>query len=271
MHRIDSSTAVAVQPAPRAAGTPGYYAKGDPAVGAVPTTMTYEHANAFQEEISAVIEAAEITLDKADNAQLLAAIRMHLQSQGGNYAADTGAVNACVATLSPVPTSPAAILGMPIRIKFAHTNTGHSTLSLNGQPAKAIVNPDGSALLAGQIAINGIGTVIFDGTSFELLSITSPLLGFGSTFANPGIQKLPSGLIVQMGAVAPTTSADAVALFATAFPGGTLSMTLGCAAGIGAGYFATFNNFTKASVNIGSYSTATVRINANINYIAVGF
>lgn len=63
MHRIDG---------------PGHLANlwtdGDPATGIVPTEFTAAHANALQEEIATFIEAQGITLNKADNTQLAAAI-----------------------------------------------------------------------------------------------------------------------------------------------------------------------------------------------------
>lgn len=74
MHRIDHSTAVAALPAPAALGTPGYFTQGDPVNGVPATIVTKDWANALQEEVAAVVLAAGLTLDKANNAQLLTAI-----------------------------------------------------------------------------------------------------------------------------------------------------------------------------------------------------
>lgn len=63
MHRIDSSGSVA-----------GLYSAGNPATGQRATLLDAEHLNALQEEICAVIEAAEIDLEKGQNDQLLEAI-----------------------------------------------------------------------------------------------------------------------------------------------------------------------------------------------------
>lgn len=64
MHRIDHATAT----------VDNLFTEGDPVGGVAATVMTDDWANAIQEEIAEVIEAAGITLDKADNAQLLAAL-----------------------------------------------------------------------------------------------------------------------------------------------------------------------------------------------------
>lgn len=53
----------------------GLYHNADPVAGEAGTIVTAESLNAIQEEIVAVITAAGITLDPADNAQLLAAIQ----------------------------------------------------------------------------------------------------------------------------------------------------------------------------------------------------
>ncbi|HEV2674237.1 MAG TPA: hypothetical protein VGV37_06810 [Aliidongia sp.] len=83
MHRIDSTTAVAALPVPRAEGTPGYFVNGDPAVGQVATSVTHEWLNSVQEEIAGVIETAGETLDKTNNRQLLAAIQQLISSMDG--------------------------------------------------------------------------------------------------------------------------------------------------------------------------------------------
>lgn len=65
MHRIDGIGAT----------IDNKFTEGNPAAGVIATQVTDDILNAFQEEIAAVIEAAGITLDKANNAQLLAALQ----------------------------------------------------------------------------------------------------------------------------------------------------------------------------------------------------
>jgi hypothetical protein len=80
MHRIDDPTAVPTLPAPRPQGTPGYFTGGSPgSSGFAATVVRYEFMNAVQEELSAVIETAGLTLDKTNNTQLLQALRQVLR------------------------------------------------------------------------------------------------------------------------------------------------------------------------------------------------
>lgn len=74
MHRIDHPTAVSVLPTPDPAGTPGYFTDGDPMGGIPATVVTRDWANAVQEEIANVIDAAGIPLDKTNNGQMAQAI-----------------------------------------------------------------------------------------------------------------------------------------------------------------------------------------------------
>lgn len=78
MHRIDGSTASETLPAPGAVvGTPGFFTDGDPAAGIPATVVSFDWANAVQEELAHVVTdpaGGGLTLDKADNTQLLAAI-----------------------------------------------------------------------------------------------------------------------------------------------------------------------------------------------------
>lgn len=82
MHRIDHSTANTSLPTPDAAGTPGYFRKGDPQSGQAATVVTADFANAIQEEMAYVITQAGITLNKTDNTQLRAAILKMIQDAG---------------------------------------------------------------------------------------------------------------------------------------------------------------------------------------------
>lgn len=74
MFRIDNSTAVAVKPAPAAAGAPGFFTKGDPVGGIPSTVLTADWANMVQEELVAICLAAGIALDKGNAGQVLEAM-----------------------------------------------------------------------------------------------------------------------------------------------------------------------------------------------------
>lgn len=71
MHRIDTSTA---QVDKFGAGKNGFTG-GNPQTGELPTALDADYFDTLQEELAGVIEAAGITLNKANNSQLLAAIK----------------------------------------------------------------------------------------------------------------------------------------------------------------------------------------------------
>lgn len=78
MHRIDGSTVSATLPTPGAVvGTPGFFTDGDPAASIPATVVSFDWANAVQEELVHVITdptGGNLALDKASNTQLLTAI-----------------------------------------------------------------------------------------------------------------------------------------------------------------------------------------------------
>lgn len=88
-----------------------------------------------------------------------------IQAQAGNYAVDSGALNAYVGVYSPVVGAHAA--GMPLRLKIANTNTGASTFN-PGPGAKTIVGRDGSAMAGGELIAGNIVTLVYDGTNYQL-------------------------------------------------------------------------------------------------------
>jgi len=79
MNRIDGPTRSAALPPPLPVGSggssPGYFAHGDPLTNTPYTTLDPDWANAVQEELVGVIEAAGIAPDKSDFTQLLTALQ----------------------------------------------------------------------------------------------------------------------------------------------------------------------------------------------------
>lgn len=88
-----------------------------------------------------------------------------------NYAIDIGAPDVYAITVSGLTTTYAA--GLSFQFIASNTNTGASTLNVNGQGAQSIVRQDGTALSAGDIVANGVASVIYDGTNFQLLNYAS--------------------------------------------------------------------------------------------------
>ncbi len=169
MYRIDNATSTSSLPTPAVPGPnpDSYFTKGVP--GSIPATIVdQDWANAVQEELCGVIEAAGLTLNKSSQSQLLAAIRLVASSGAGTYAASTSAANTYTATLSPAPSAYAA--GMTVFIKFTNANSGASTLNLNGLGAKSIKDATGAALVSGNIQASMIGVFTYNGTDFQMIN-----------------------------------------------------------------------------------------------------
>ena len=111
MQRIDGSTATPSRPTPAAvSGTPGYFTGGNPSSSTPATMVTPDWLNAVQEEIAAVIIGAGLTLSKADNAQLFAAIQALITSGGVSFATDAEAIAGVIANKAVAPRAAAALV-----------------------------------------------------------------------------------------------------------------------------------------------------------------
>lgn len=117
-------------------------------------------------EMVDVIAKSGITPD--DVLQLSAAVR----SQRMNYFVPGGTANALTITMAPVPTSYTELIGVPIRLKIATTNTGAVTLNVNGLGAKAVVSKAAAtALASGDFTADDLADVMYDGTRFQVMSV----------------------------------------------------------------------------------------------------
>jgi hypothetical protein len=93
-------------------------------------------------------------------------IALDVQCGKWTYGADGGAADAIVVTLSPAPSS--LVEGLALRIKAANTNTGATTLTVNGLGAKPVVRRDGSALIPGDIVAGAVQDYVYDGANFQM-------------------------------------------------------------------------------------------------------
>ena len=132
-----------------------------------------------------------ISLDNADDMLLRA-----IQSAGLRFAAVTGTANALIAAFSPV--IPGYFAGLPVLLKIATNNTGPVTVNADGKGARAITNPDGTALAAGDLKAGYIIFIVDDGTQFQLVA---KINAAGSTLKNirylstSGTWNKPIGLV----------------------------------------------------------------------------
>ena len=176
-----------------------------------------------QEGSTALAWSAGDLVELTTTAGTLAAMaqQAQLQSNSTNYSTDSGAANALVGALSPVPVSLASLTGAPISIKVAASNTGAATLNLNSLGVTGIVNGDGSALSGGQLLAGQIIEVAYNGAYFQLLgpktpSATVPLFSTVSIKStNYTLTTGDSGALIDAGAVAITLIAAPFVGYAT--------------------------------------------------------
>jgi hypothetical protein len=82
----------------------------------------------------------------------------------------TGSANIQIVTLTPAPTGLAQLTGIPLHINSQGTNTGATTLNVNGLGAVAVQLQGGLALGAGVLLTNSPFEVMYNGSVFVLLS-----------------------------------------------------------------------------------------------------
>lgn len=136
---------------------------------------------------------------------------------------DTGSVNALVVTLGPAPVTLVPLIGAAFKVKVANTNTASTTVNVNGYGAANIVNPDGTALIAGQLNSNAIVTLVYNGTNYQLLAgsaaIEGPSLYISGTGTFAGPAYMPTA------PVGTNTTQGASTAFVQAIPHGSQAFT----------------------------------------------
>lgn len=110
-----------------------------------------------------------------------------------------GTANAVTATLDPALDGGGLVDGMKFEITWGATNTAGVTLALNGGSAIAVLDPAGSALIAGAIGSGLRSLLEYIGGSFRILSPLLTSLGGGSAryyqaFTASGTWNKPAGL-----------------------------------------------------------------------------
>lgn len=126
-------------------------------------------------------------------------------NQIASYYTDSGAADAYVVTLRPVITAYTA--GLRILIKASNTNTGTSTLNVNGLGVKTIKKNVSSNLAGGDITSGQVFEVVYDGTNFQLLN--SSTTGGGTVTADNGLNMSTSTNVQIGGTLLKNTSIDA--------------------------------------------------------------
>lgn len=258
MFRIDNDTAIAVKPAPAAAGTPGYFTNGDPVGGVEATVLEADWLNNVQEELISVLAAAGIAPDKANAAQLLAALRAagvfetlaktdattraatteFVRLRSGmvrGYAVVTASQTLTADHLNHVlayGTSSAGTITLPSSglltvgdtLTFYNSTSHALTLDGNGVTIATPLSDATSFVLTNSESVQ----LAFDGTNWRLVGGSAATRRSGSFVSSRlvgGYQMLPSGIIIQWGGYSASATINNV-LFPIAFPNAVLNVSL---------------------------------------------
>lgn len=139
-----------------------------------------------------------------------------------NYAVDSGIANAYVIALSPVPIS-VVQGGMEVFVRIAHTNSGASTIAINGGSAKPIVALDGSALVGGELVINHVAVLVYNDSLTAWVLQNSVITSDGS-IKWYGIAGTTQAATVNSGYVVQNAGQTTITLPATAALGSVVSV-----------------------------------------------
>ncbi len=143
------------------------------------------------------------------------------QSGFYNAAIDAGAANAYVVTLNPTPLGSFGI-GFPIYMKVGagNTNTGASTITVNGELADITLN-NGSALPAGALLSNAMALLLYNGGGWTLIN---PILAGATSFGWHGVAGTSQACSVENGYIALNGAQTTFDLPATAALGSVIAI-----------------------------------------------
>lgn len=145
-------------------------------------------------ELSDLVTKSGLTPSESDLLQVAQAVR----SQSLNYRVAGGTANALTVTLDPAPAALADLIGTPIRVKIAATNTGAATLKVGALAAMAITRADATPLKAGDLFAGAITELIYDGARYQLAGVLTSALPTESviSYTAPGTYSfiVPAGI-----------------------------------------------------------------------------
>lgn len=103
----------------------------------------------------------------------------------GNIPTSAGTANA--QTVTHVTPMRFRTTGMQVAFRPGNANTGAATLNVDSTGAAAVVRPDGSACVGGELRANYQAEVNWDGTSWRLVALPAAPLPVGSAGAGIGL------------------------------------------------------------------------------------
>jgi len=143
------------------------YVNGDPSIGragSIPPAAAFEQP---MREIVACITGVGFTPSDTDLSQLWKGLQVAPWIQ--EYAVDTGSANIYSASINPTPAQ--LYNGMRVNILIGNTNTGASSLNINGLGAHNIKRGDGfTDLAANDLRQGQVAAFVFDGSFWQMVN-----------------------------------------------------------------------------------------------------
>lgn len=168
-------------------------------------------------------------------------------------------------------TLPSVLTGLsPAGVSYTLFNNG-SDWTINSATANIF---NGSSQVSSMVVKAGtsITVVVTDDANWFVLGTGAmPHLGiFAASLVANGYQRLPSGMIVQLGEATGSASGDVTVTFPLAFPNACLQ-AFATPNAAGAGYMASSNTRSQVSFKVGTFSTTSARVAAAFSYFAIGW
>lgn len=92
------------------------------------------------------------------------------------YASSTTGINTYIANALPQPNKP-LIFGQAFNVKFSASNTGASTINMNGTGNKSILNASGLPTVIGDIVVGETLLIVYNGSNFQIVGQASTVSG----------------------------------------------------------------------------------------------
>lgn len=228
---------------------------------------------------------ADVGLNAADDGVVVTVERqIALAMDLARYSVDTGSANASAVAYLPAVTL--VVDGMVLRYKAAATNTGATTLNVNGLGILSLIGTSHLPLQGGEIVINGevwvqynaaIGAwVLLDATGGAKPVATGTksnqavnLGQFSKFFNGSGYQVLPSGLIIQWISSSAAAGGTTFA-FPITFPNAVMAVLAGINPNNTPVFAVTYGN-TASGTNAAVYNVSGVSVVSNITIFAIGY
>ncbi len=102
--------------------------------------------------------------------------------------------------ITPDPAIAGYVAGMAFKVKFGTANTGAATIDVSAKGAKAITKNGAVALETGDILVNQVSVLVYDGTQFQLQAVADKIsvasvtaLTDGSDATDEHVHTIPMG------------------------------------------------------------------------------